>query len=62
MQQNGTKLDRLVGKGMASGTKKQAMHIKRFDPMNPQTQALVVAKDDEASMKKKEFDRGRNEI
>ena len=35
-------IDKLTGKGDASGTKKRAMHIKRFDPSNPNSFALVV--------------------
>jgi len=39
-------VDKLVGKGDASGTKKRAMHIKRFDPSNPQAQALLIKREE----------------
>lgn len=35
-------IDKLTKKGDQSGTKKRAMHIKRFDPSNPHSFALLV--------------------
>ena len=54
-------LNKLLGKGAASGTKKRAMHIKRFDPSNPLTSALKIEKE-EAIKKKKVFEQGRKAI
>lgn len=34
-QHNSSEIDKLTGKGESYGTKKRAMHIKRFDPSNP---------------------------
>lgn len=44
--QSNTEIDKLTGKGDQSGTKKRAMHIKRFDPSNPQSFALLVKKEE----------------
>ena len=41
-------IDKLTGKGDQSGTKKRALHIKRFDPSNPASFALVVKKEEKS--------------
>ena len=50
--QHSTDIDKLTKKGDQSGTKKRAMHIKRFDPSNPDSFALLVNKDSEKDKKK----------
>lgn len=37
-------LDALLGKGDHAGTRKRAMHMKRYDPRNPLSSALLVQK------------------
>ena len=39
-------IDSLQRKGDQAGTKKRAMHIKRFDPSNKQSFALVIKKEE----------------
>lgn len=51
-QHNSSEIDKLTGKGESYGTKKRAMHIKRFDPSNPQSFALLVKKEDKQEVEK----------
>ena len=46
MKHFSSEIDKLTGKGDQSGTKKRAMHIKRFDPSNLSSHALIVKKDE----------------
>jgi len=50
-----------VGKGDQSGTKKRAMHIKRFDPSNPSSHALLIKKEEveESKQNQKKMEEGR---
>lgn len=52
-------IDKLIGMGDASGTKKRALHIKRFDPSNAQSHALLVKKEDEDTKQK---EKGKKQI
>lgn len=44
--QGSEQINKLVGLGDQSGTKKRAMHIKRFDPTNKNSHALIVPKEE----------------
>jgi hypothetical protein len=45
-------IDKLTKKGDQSGTRKRAMHIKRFDPSNPDSFALLIKKEEDQEKKK----------
>jgi hypothetical protein len=53
-------VDILTRKNDEAGTKKRSMHIKRFDPSNLNSHALLVKK--ETSDKRKMLDESRKEI